>query len=106
MDIIANILSAFGALIILVCALGVFRSKNVFLSVKLVFTANIYGLSTLLIGLFLANPTIILAIKTSILITLNIIITIIINHLIVKKSAIEEKIIKQYEQKKPQSNSK
>jgi hypothetical protein len=26
--------------------------------------------------------------------------------LIVKKSAIEEKIIKQYEQKKPQSNSK
>lgn len=97
MDIIANILSAFGALIILVCALGVFRSKNVFLSVKLVFTANIYGLSILLIGLFLANPTIILAIKTSILTTLNIIITIIINHLIVKKSAIEEKIIKQYE---------
>ncbi|MES2677572.1 MAG: hypothetical protein V4612_04590 [Pseudomonadota bacterium] len=94
MDIIANILSAIGSLIILLCAFGFMRSKDVFLSVKLVFIANIYGLSILLIGLFLETPTIILGIKTIILLTLNIIITIIINHLIVKKSAIENKIIK------------
>ena len=94
MDIIADIFSVFGSLIILLCALGFIRSKDVFLSVKLVFIANIYGLSILLIGLFLKSPTIILGIKTTILIALNIIITIIINHLIVKKSAIEEKIIK------------
>jgi len=94
MDIIGNILSAFGAVIILFCGIGLARSKNIFLSVKLVFIANIYGFSILIIGLSLKTPSLILGIKASVLIALNIIITIIINHLIVKKLAIEQKIIK------------
>lgn len=93
LEILSTTLSIFGALIILLCAIGFLKSKDVFLSVKLVFIANIYGFSILLIGLYLQTPTIALAIKTFILIALNTIITAIVNHLIVKKAAIEKKLL-------------
>ncbi len=93
LEILSTTLSIFGALIILLCAIGFLKSKDVFLSVKLVFIANIYGFSILLIGLYLQTPTIALVIKTFILIALNTIITAIVNHLIVKKAAIEKKLL-------------
>jgi multisubunit Na+/H+ antiporter MnhG subunit len=95
MIIFSNILIGLGCLIILLCSLGFFRSKNVFLSVKLVFICNIYGISILLIGFALQKFNAPLMVKTFILIITNIIITIIINHLIIKKSALSQQIIKQ-----------
>ncbi len=89
MEIVANILLVIGTLIILLCMAGFARSKNIFLSAKLVFIANIYGLSILLIGFVFKNLSITIAVKAFVLIVLNIIITIIINHLIIKKSANE-----------------
>ena len=87
MIIIADILLIFGALIMSLCTVGFFRSSNIFLSVKLIFISNVYGLSILLVGFLLQDPTIVLAIKIAILIALNIIITVIINHLIIKNHA-------------------
>ncbi len=78
----------------MLCSLAFFRSKNIFLSVKLVFICNIYGVSILLIGFALQKFNASLIVKTSILIIVNVIITIIINHLVVKKAAIAQKIIK------------
>jgi multisubunit Na+/H+ antiporter MnhG subunit len=96
MIITANILIGIGCLIILLCSLGFFRSKNIFLSVKLVFICNIYGLSILLIGFALQKFNAPLMVKTLILIIVNIIITIIINHLVIKKAAIAQQIIKDH----------
>lgn len=92
--VIANLLIGLGCLIILLCSLGFLRSQNVFLSVKLVFICNIYGVSILLIGFALQKFNAPLMVKTFILIIINIIITIIINHLVIKKAAIAQKIIK------------
>ncbi|MFT5703282.1 MAG: multisubunit Na+/H+ antiporter MnhG subunit [Rickettsiales bacterium] len=86
MSLIAAILAIFGSLLIALSMIGFYKSRNVFLSVKLIFICNIYGVSLLLIGLFLENPSLKLAIKTFILLALNIIISFIVNYLIVKKS--------------------
>jgi multisubunit Na+/H+ antiporter MnhG subunit len=93
MIIISDIMIGMGCLIILICCLGFLKSKNIFLSVKLVFICNIYGVSMLLIGFVLQkfNPP--LVVKTIILIITNIVITIIINHLVIKKAAISQKNI-------------
>jgi len=93
MIIFSNVLIGIGCLIILLCSLGFFRSKNVFLSVKLVFICNIYGISILLIGFALQKFNAPLLVKTFILIITNIIITVIINHLIIKKASLSQKII-------------
>ncbi|MFT6077507.1 MAG: multisubunit Na+/H+ antiporter MnhG subunit [Myxococcota bacterium] len=85
MNIASNIFSIFGVLIFMLCALGLFKSKDIFVRIKLIFIANIYGFSLLLIGFLFKNPSIILSIKIILLILLNIIITILINHLIIKK---------------------
>ncbi|MFT6106630.1 MAG: multisubunit Na+/H+ antiporter MnhG subunit [Rickettsiales bacterium] len=90
MNIAANIFSIFGALIIMLCALGYLRNKNIFIPVKLVFIANIYGLSFLMIGFMLNNLSAILSIKITLLILFNILITIIINHIIVKQIKINQ----------------
>jgi multisubunit Na+/H+ antiporter MnhG subunit len=95
MIIFSNALIGLGCLIILLCSLGFLRSNNIFLSVKLVFICNIYGISILLIGFALQKFNAPLMVKTFILIIVNIIITIIINHLIIKKLALSQKIIKQ-----------
>jgi len=94
MIILANTLIIIGCLIMLLCLIGFLRSNNVFLSIKLVFICNIYGISLLLAGFALQKFNASLIIKTTIIISLNIIITIIVNHLIVKKVAIDQKIIK------------
>jgi multisubunit Na+/H+ antiporter MnhG subunit len=85
-EIIGNIIAVFGVLIISACVIGFLKTKNLFLSVKLAFILNIYGVSILLIGLFLQNPSIALALKMALLVAINIMITIIINHLIIKKN--------------------
>jgi multisubunit Na+/H+ antiporter MnhG subunit len=94
MNIVADFLIIAGCLIMLLCALGFLRSKDIFLSIKLVFISNVYGLSLLLTGFVLQKFNAALIIKIFILIALNIIITIIINHLIVKKAVADRKIIK------------
>lgn len=93
MIILSNILIILGCLIILICAIAYSKSSDVFLSVKLAFTSNIYGISLLLLGFALQNFTIILMIKTLIIIVLNIVITIIINHSVIRKAGAEAEII-------------
>lgn len=82
-----------GCLIILICAAAFLESPDVFLSAKLAFTANIYGVSMLLIGFALQSFNTILMIKTLIIIILNIIITIIINHSIIRKAGTDQNLI-------------
>jgi multisubunit Na+/H+ antiporter MnhG subunit len=90
----ANALIIIGCLIALFCLVGFYKSNNIFLSVKMVFICNTYGISLLLIGFALQRLSILLMIKALILISLNIIITIILNHIIIKKVAGDQKIIK------------
>ncbi|MFT6332922.1 MAG: multisubunit Na+/H+ antiporter MnhG subunit [Lentimonas sp.] len=73
--------------IILLCAVGFLRSKSIFTLVKLIFINNIYGVSLLLLGFLLKNMSFNLAVKVFLLLTLNVIFTLIINRLIIKKAA-------------------
>jgi multisubunit Na+/H+ antiporter MnhG subunit len=86
MIIISKIISAIGISIILLCAASFFRSKNVFISVKIISTANLYGLSMLLIGFFLKNPSAAFAVKITLLLICNFILTAIMNRIIAKKA--------------------
>lgn len=94
LNLIANILTLTGAVIILLCAINFLKSRNIFNSIHFVILANIYGISILLIGTILKNYQLQNLLKIIILIILNLIITVILNQTFIKNAARYKKNLK------------
>ena len=78
MTIIANVIILFSLALILLSAVAFFKSTNIYLSAKLLLINNIYGISLLLIGLFLRNPSFHFLVQIFLLILLNLLVTLIL----------------------------
>jgi multisubunit Na+/H+ antiporter MnhG subunit len=89
-DILNNFFSYFftssGCFIILVSLIAIYRSKDFFSKVQIIVIANIYGVSLVLIGYTTSlEGGVAEIIKISLIIILNIIITIMVSQLLIKK---------------------
>ena len=82
LNLIANILIISGALIILFCSINFFRNNNILNMIHNVILANIYGVSTLLIGIAIRNYQIQNMLKIGVIIILNLIISVILNRIL------------------------
>lgn len=85
---LANIFITIGFLIITLCAIAIFRAKDIYQSIHFVSISNIYGLSILLIGLGFNKYSMIYTIKIISLVLFNIIITIIITQSVARRAMI------------------
>jgi multisubunit Na+/H+ antiporter MnhG subunit len=85
---LANILIITGLLIIILCAIAIFKAKDIYQYIHFVSISNIYGLSILLIGLGLDKYSLVSMIKIISLVLFNIIITIIITQSIARRAMI------------------
>jgi len=80
--LIADILIIVGGLIILLCAISFCRNKNILHILHYVILANIYGVSTILIGIAIRKYEMQSAIKIIVIIILNLIISVILNRIL------------------------